>query len=156
MIAPGPATVAFDKSETMPATTGEEVASFFRGRTITLRNWPRDWLRNVILELRDLARLPGNWDSYGALPIAQESILAACHIVAHLALVPGIEAPAIVGTPDGDVGLCWDGGGWSLDASVDPTGLIRYVFIKSQPPEEVEGRTRDVRELVLRLASAQG
>lgn len=150
------AATAFSRIETKPSAIGEDMVVFSAGKMPAgLRSRPADWLEETKQQLLGLATLPDNWDSYGAQPVSHDAILRTSEIVAHLALLFGLDAPAITATPEGDVGLCWDHGDWSLEASIDSTGLINYVFLRAQPVEEHEARTRDIRELASRLVGLQ-
>ncbi len=145
-------TVAFNRCRTMPADypLGGALLSE-KSVSPSRRSFPAGWLEGVQEQLEELASLQENWDSYGACPISPEAIKAARDTVTGLAWIRDIEAPVVTGTPDGDVGLCWDHGDWSLDASIDSTGLINYVFLRTQPTEECESRTRDFVKLAERL-----
>ena len=119
---------------------------------IARRDSPALWLQEVQKEIEALIGLEHNWDSYGASPVQGEAIAHAIALVRELSLYVNVKAPTVTATPDGCVGLCWDTGDWSLDASIDHTGLIGYVFLDEQDPsQEREGRTRSLGELVALL-----
>lgn len=117
-------------------------------KVMAIRTSPADWLAEALDAIERLLTLGKNWDSYGANAVDQESVRRASELAQRLAWVENVEAPSITATPDGDVGFCWDTGEWSLDASVDPTGLISYVLLdEGDPSQEQEGRTRNVNDL---------
>lgn len=110
---------------------------------------PAPWLNAALAKLEGLRALPANWDSYDALPVGLESIAWAKEILAQLATYAGVDAPTVTATPDGHVGLCWDMGRWSLDASIDSAGVIGFVFLDEDASDENrEARTCDPRDLV--------
>lgn len=106
------------------------------------------WCSLVRRRIQDLLLLQENWDSYGALPVDRRSVDHAVNLARDLATISGVDPPAIAATPNGDVGFCWDKGSWSLDLSVDPDGVISYVYLNELSGEETERRTRDVGELI--------
>ncbi|HUU98808.1 MAG TPA: hypothetical protein VM487_24005 [Phycisphaerae bacterium] len=89
--------------------------------------------------MEQLLALPENWNSYGARPVSHDAAARANEFAAYLSYVVGVVEPAVGATPDGDVGFCWDAGTWSLDVSIDGTGLISYVYLD----EENHGNDRD-------------
>lgn len=110
---------------------------------------PAPWLNAALAKLEGLRALTANWNSYGASPIGPAAIAWAKEIVTHLATYAGVDAPTVTATPDGHVGLCWDSGRRSLDASIDSAGVISYVFLDEDAPDENrEARTCDPGDLV--------
>jgi hypothetical protein len=134
---------AFASASPVPAATGDDLAALTRGDS------PAPWLDDALQAINSLAGLGGNWDSYGASAIDSESVVSARRLAEFLAGIVSVKPPVVTATPEGDVAFCWDTGNWSLDASVDRTGLISYAFIDERDPgKEYEGRTRDLNDLV--------
>lgn len=108
-----------------------------------------EWLASTVQAIRSLLELPEGWDSYRAARAHEGSVTNALKLIRVLAEHPGIGKPVVTATPNGDVGLCWDVGEWSMDASIDPTGLISYCFLdETNRARDRDTRTRDIGELV--------
>lgn len=134
---------AFAKFHQVLAATGDDLAALTRGDN------PAPWLDDALEAISSLAGLGGNWDSYGANAVDAGSVACARQVAEFLAGCVSVRPPVVTATPDGDVAFCWDTGNWSLDASVDRTGLISYAFIDERDAgKEYEGRTRDLSDLV--------
>jgi hypothetical protein len=130
----------------------EETAAFSQC-VFASRGSPEPWANDACRQLRQLTQLPANWDSYGAAPINDRALEKAAQYLVYLACVVGVPAPGVGATPDGEVALTWDEAAWSLDASVDATGLIRYVYLDERDHRnDRETRTRDIGQLVQFLA----
>ncbi|MGB2986951.1 MAG: hypothetical protein WBE26_13850 [Phycisphaerae bacterium] len=139
-------------------TTGETTVlsqkDLFLGPMFALCETPPTWLPGVITKLSDLAPLEDNWDSYGASPIDPRSISNAQALVQWLAMFIGVDEPAVGASPDGEAGLSWDGGPWSLDVDVSPDGRIDYVYIDDRDAaRDVEASTHDPYELLTLLTA---
>jgi hypothetical protein len=118
-----------------------------------LRERPEPWLDRACQQLEQLRPLLPNWDSYGALAVDAGAIAETATCLAYLARVVGVPAPGVGAAPDGEVALTWDEATWSLDASVDASGLIRYVYLDERDHRnDRETRTRDIGQLVQLLA----
>jgi hypothetical protein len=128
-------------------------ACFQRDFVCALHENPEPWLYDACQQLEQLALLPANWDSYGAAPVDNRAVKKAAQYLAYLACVVGVPAPGVGAAPDAEVALTWDEAAWSLDASVDASGLIRYVYLDERDHRnDRESRTRDIGQLVQFLA----
>ncbi len=107
------------------------------------------WLMQIREQIGQLARVAPDWDSYGAAAVDPEAIQSALDIADALAAHSSIAPPVVTATPHGHVGLCWDTGDRSIDASIDPDGAIEMVVIhRSRRGRDREVRTSDVGDLV--------
>ena len=144
---------AFRTDAVVNGSPEETTACFQRNFVSALRESAEPWLNGARQQLEQLALLPANWDSYEAAPVNGGAVSKAAQYLGYLARVVGVPAPSIGATPDGEVALAWDRGVWSLDASVDGSGLIRYVYLDERDHgNDHETRTRDVTQLVHFLA----
>jgi len=75
------------------------------------------WVPVLIDRLRELLRLPRDWDGFGAEAIRTEAALTSALIV-NAALVKGARFPAIVPTVEGGVQLEWRKGNRHLEIEV--------------------------------------
>jgi hypothetical protein len=73
-----------------------------------------------------------NWDSYGALPLTIVSFENAKSVIE--ALSDGLEIPAIVPQPNGEIGLEWHNGKNMAFSMYSKGGMIYYASIIG--PEE--------------------
>lgn len=132
------------------AATGVNTdALTLKAAMVAQRDRPAPWLEDALGALEALRVVGEDWDSYGAAAVAPGAIEPATDVCKYLASFVSICPPVVTATPAGEVGFCWDTGGWSLDVSVDRTGLISYVFLDEQDPgNDQEGRTRYLTELM--------
>lgn len=153
VVASGCATAFQDGFRVIEPHSPDTGAWTLHEQVLALRSAPELWLDATRSEIDALSVLPENWDSYGAHAVGSSAIDHARGLMATLARVVGVNAPTVTATPEGDVGLCWDVGRWSLDASVDPSGLVTYVFLDEESDgNDQEGRTRDPAKLASLLA----
>lgn len=102
-------------------------------------------LGEVDRSIQRLALLQEDWDSYGGAVIAPEAIANARRLVQELARIDGVPAPAVGGTPDGEVGLAWDVGDWSLDLKIEGSGVLHYVYLdEGDSSMDVERSTKNI------------
>lgn len=144
---------AFDQ-DTYPVSlqANQETAALSPLPMVATRERPPKWLRDTITKLQNLATLQENWDSYGASPVNADSIFRAQELVCYLAMFVGVDEPAVGATPDGEAGLSWDGGPWSLDVDIAPDGRIDYVYIDDRDSsQDVEMSTRRPHDLLMYL-----
>ncbi len=108
---------------------GTEDNSALSRTVVATRAYPASWLAEALKVVARLLTLEPNWDSYGADVVSHDSARHAEKTLRELARIENVPSPTVTATPDGEVGFCWDAGGWSLDAWVEPAGRIVYVFI---------------------------
>lgn len=108
----------------------------------------------LILErhLQELARLPGNWDSYGALPIS----LVALEYVGHLVTTfrdSGISMPELSPMTDGGVRVEWSDEQREVVIEVSGQGEPTVYYCDAESGEEHEGDPQegDWRTVLLRI-----
>lgn len=77
----------------------------------------------IIKNINILKELKPNWNSYGAVQIENESMVAAISLLERI-LNPGISFPAIVPTSNGGVLLEWHEGG--IDLEIDCKSPFYY------------------------------
>lgn len=135
-----------------PADTHSQTNVFSSPQVVVAPRQPAAWRSDTIKKLENLATLGDNWDSYGADQIDVRSISHAKELVSLLSTYVGVESPAVGATPDGEVGLSWDGGHWSLDAEINKDGRIDYVYIDDRNNiNDVEKSTHNLYDLLMRL-----
>ena len=145
--------LAFGTDAIVNSSPQGTTACFQLDSVCALRERPESWLDRACQQLEQLRLLLPNWDSYGAAPVDHTAIKKTAQYLAYLARVVGVPAPGVGAAPDGEVALTWDEAAWSLDASVDATGLIRYVYLDERDHRnDRETRTRDISQLVQFLA----
>ena len=147
-------TLAFPEPFSLvPAGTDQQPEALVRLPVIALRD-PPPWLKITLSKLEALGTLQENWDSYGAAPVERNSIREAQKLLMHLAMYVGVDEPAVGATPDGEAGLSWDGGPWSLDVDVTREGRYEYVFLDDRDSAlSIEASTRDKDDLLIRLTT---
>lgn len=147
----GPTLEAFASSHSVPAETREETAALVNSgdAVFAVRNCQAPWHEDAQDSIVRLLTLGKNWDSYGADAVKEASVRKALHLATRLSWIVNVERPSITATAEGNVGFSWDTGDWSLDAAIDGSGLISYVFLDERDSaNEREGRTRNIRELI--------
>ena len=133
-----------------PRRVGVSQSRATNGRTLAT------CLGEVDRSIQRLALFQEDWNSYGGAPIAPEAIANALRLVQDLARIDGVPAPAVGGTPDGEVGLAWDMGDWSLDLTIDGSGLLHYVYLdEGDSSLDVERSTRNLGEIANYLTQLQ-
>lgn len=85
------------------------------------------WLKATTAALNELARLPENWDSYGAGTIRQSYILAAMDLLLRI-MRDNTPPPSVVPTNRGSVLLEWHLRGIDLEIEVAAHGQFHVVF----------------------------
>ena len=130
---------------TIPASAIAPAAVY----TVAKRSDPPEWWKQTRQEIENLRDLEKNWDSYDAYPIHPFSIIVALRSMKYLSGFVGVTQPTVGATPAGQVGLSWDAGDWSLDATIREDGTIHYVYLyESDHSRDVENSTRYVDELL--------
>lgn len=118
-------------------------------------------LTPALNRLRELADLPADWDSYGAIPPTPEAIRQA-HQILEQVLPPflsvgGAAEPWLVGArADGGVLMEWRGPGGALEVHVEPGGRLGYLWdgegTSHSGYEEADGVSRrDIHEQLHRV-----
>src|SRR5438445_5605989 len=92
------------------------------------------WIPLLIDRLRELLRLPSNWDSYGAEAVRTEAALTSALIV-NAALAKGARFPAIVPTVEGGVQLEWRKGNRHLEIEVLSPYEIGVLYLEGGQPK---------------------
>lgn len=116
---------------------------------------PPEWVSQVMGQLRQLAGLAENWDSYGALPPNSQSLALAEDFITSLAPHAGVERPEVSLTANGNVAFLWESfdGVRNLDAEILPNGVIQYVYADEEDESrDEEGQTTNEMKLVELLA----
>jgi hypothetical protein len=80
-----------------------------------------EWLAQTEASLRELLKLPANWNSYGAVPVQEESVARAMDLLRRIAR-PDTPPPTGVPTVRGGVQLEWHRSGIDLELEIGPTG----------------------------------
>jgi len=94
-----------------------------------------DGVVSVVDAIKAMEQLPRNWDSYGGLPLADESVRPAMELI-----IEGIRRcriPTVVLRPNGGLGIRWASDGRSLEVDVNPDGACT-AFFEDAAGEEVE------------------
>lgn len=106
-------------------------------------------LRNSLLEL---ARLPNNWDSYGAPRISADAIDAALNTLTDI-LSSGAPSPHLIPTPCGGIQAEWHSGPKSLELDfVSPVQIELYFEDESVGDTEEETLMFDLAPIYQKLA----
>ena len=84
------------------------------------------WLREIYDRISDLKKLEHNWDSYGALPVADVAISSIRVLLSNLD-IEDMPTPHVAPLPDGGVGLHWRVGARDLEIEVEPNGVAHYL-----------------------------
>jgi hypothetical protein len=84
------------------------------------------WLREIYDRISDLKKLEHNWDSYGALPVADGAISSIRVLLSNLD-IDDMPTPHVAPLPDGGVGLHWRVGSRDLEIEVEPNGAAHYL-----------------------------
>jgi len=110
---------------------------------------PQAWAANCVDQVRSLAALSSNWDSYGARCVGLRAIGVAVELVDVLARFDGVAPPAVGATADGKVALSWELGEAAVDVEVDDTGGAKFSFVSDgDPTSDREGRLFDLAEII--------
>jgi len=128
---------------------GDETAAWSRASTFAHRQTPAPWLHGALNKLDGLLTLSSDWDSYGASAIDSDAVGRAKAFVRLVASFVSVPEPTLGASGEGHPAFSWDQGAWSLDASINSTGLISYVYIDEENERaNVESCTRDARKLL--------
>lgn len=128
-------------------SSAAEDTPVFTPVVMSLLRTPCIWVSAALIKINRLGELESNWDSYGAVPVYQQSIKYASIITNQLGHLAGMEnrSPTIGASPAGMVAMSWDVGQWSLDIEIDVSGIIHFVYLDTRDESnDVEGLTRDI------------
>lgn len=121
-------------------------------RVSELRRESPDWLDERLEQVERLLELEANWNSYGANPIAFDSVVRAQALLLALARIEDVESPTVTASPDGNVAFCWDYDRGSLDVEVLPDGVFQFAYInESDSSRDEDGTTVDAGRLAVLL-----
>ena len=88
--------------------------------------------------LRDIGRLPQDWNSYGAARISPWAI-AEARMIANEAIGLGLPVPAVSPASGASVGIEWQTSNADLVIDVDPHQGISYLLVNRTSGTETEG-----------------
>lgn len=81
------------------------------------------WVQPVLDRLTELVALPQDWDSYGALPVARQSVEMALSVLSAV-MSEGAELPWIVPLPSGGLQLEWHRADSDIEIALDPAESV--------------------------------
>ena len=87
---------------------------------------------------RDIAKLPQDWNSYGAAPISPWAI-AEARMIANEAIGLGLPYPAVSPASGASVDIEWQTNNADLLIDVDPRQGISYLLLNRTSGTEMEG-----------------
>lgn len=146
--------VAFPVTDTLPAdSTRTREASVVRtykqkGRSYTVNLIAQrlelpEWFNSVVNDLGQIATLPENWDSYGALPVSGEAITSSLVVLSHL-ISYALPRPQVGPTVRGGVEFEWHKDGVDLEIQTEISGIHFYFRIEGHPEGEREEEFEDI------------
>lgn len=104
------------------------------------------WESEILAQLVELARLPRNWDSYGARPLAVPSVRALMDLTRQLA--ESIHcAPKLAMAVDGGLVCDWFGADSALTLLIDGDGNVTVEHADSVSGAEWEGPIQETVDL---------
>ncbi|TXL69379.1 hypothetical protein FHP25_39210 [Vineibacter terrae] len=112
-----------------------------------------DWMREVLARLNQVARMPENWDTYGAVPVNQRTLEHSLLVLTKL-MPASRYLPRILASTHGGVLLQWDDGRRELEISVDAPmrGSVYYTDHESGDEDE-EQLSLDLKPVIQRVGS---
>lgn len=137
----GPSFILSEGLSSLPAPPRIEVSAQRAPVTLSVE-WTGpepSWLRPALEVLVELRTLPRNWNSYGALPIADRAIQVAIALL-HDVMPERAPHAQIVPTAPGGVQLEWHTGGIDMEIEVEPNGEASVICEDLRTGEEWEGR----------------
>jgi len=99
---------------------------------------PAPWVAEVMAKIKEIVRLPANWDSYGAKPIKPECLQYAVREVLQACMRGATPAPSVVPTNTGGVMLEWHRGNIDLEVRVETPGEATVFYADMDASEEKE------------------
>ena len=131
------------ESSSLPSSSAwpSETIEIKIGRSVMQLSAPRGavphWLENAVAQLNGVARLPENWDSYGAPKVHQRTIQHALQLLLQI-MEPGVAPPRILATSHGGVELGWHDRGKELEITIDAPFRGEIYFCDEDADEEEE------------------
>lgn len=107
-----------------------DVPAFDENRLLPLDGVRPEFLSSV-RTLARLIQLPGNWDSYGSLPIQPPAYFGALWLLLVLNDT-AVSAPHIGPVSDGGIQLEWQLAGRELELEILPDGTIGYLSVNDR------------------------
>ena len=98
-----------------------------------------DHRRLALDRLSEIAKLPEDWDSYGAKAIDPECVERAEDFINKEILPSHGIAPFVVPSPSGGVQLEWERGEHSLEIEFLPDGTTGYLYLNGDGEISGEG-----------------
>lgn len=108
------------------------------------------WLNGVADRFSHLAKLPANWDSYGARPVTVKAIESALGLLGEV-MYDDLPLPDIIPAASGGIQCEWHIAGIDLELEVSAEGKRAAFFEDSHgqyPTTEDEGRIADLVEIL--------
>ncbi len=134
------------QGETIARQAAQEIGQ--SKATVVVRPSPAESLQPSLLRIREIARLPPNWDSAGAVPSSAEAVAQACVLIDAVAELQeqrtGARRTPLTSAPIADGGLQveWMGGDTRIDVQIAPDGALGYLTKRGQG-SMVEHEERD-------------
>lgn len=97
------------------------------------------WLRVVLEQLRVIAALPDNWDSYGASAPDVDRLEAAWNLLICLCQNTDLPQPHVNPTPNGGVQFEWEVGSRYFEIEVEAVTAATYLYSDSLANVEETG-----------------
>lgn len=99
------------------------------------------WLIPTLSRLVAILNLPMNWDSYGAPPIEQESVIDALHFLIDSLSVES-ALPTVVPTTRGGVQVEWHRGGVEVEIEFNKGTEASAWYVDPKTGEDVEQKVK--------------
>jgi hypothetical protein len=114
----------------------------------SLQPRPAAWVPKVLSQLCRLPKLPANWDSYNAEPVADEVTHSAAALLLDLGAMFDLPVPMVSPTRRGGVLLEWESGPRALEIELVSRDAAAFLFTDDDRGFEREGELfRDDPEL---------
>ncbi len=84
--------------------------------------------RSPVNKIKELAKLPENWDGYGSRPIQSGVLTAAKNLLPTLDQM-GLRYPQVFPVPGGGIQLEWQNERGELELEILPDGEIAYLIV---------------------------
>lgn len=111
------------------------------------------WMRDALSRLNQVAQMPSNWDTYGAIPVNQRTLEHALLVLTKL-MPSSKRLPQILASSHGGVLLQWDDGRRELEVSVDGPMRGTVYFSDDEAGEQEEGQLElDLKHVTQRVGA---